>query len=113
MVSPPSENCRRCAREIALARAALALSTPHEPVIVVVAMKAPSVRSLEFRFNAGRLCLDLPATVRRRASVPHDVLAAPGGAARWLEEAGLVDRPLRLSPARAAELLRLREAIWV
>ena len=77
----------------------------------MVAMN-PSVGSLEFRFNAGRLCLDLPATVRRRASAPHDVLAVPGGAARWLEEAGLVERPLRLSPARAAELLRLREAIW-
>jgi len=76
-------------------------------------LNAPSVHWVEFRFNAGRLALDLSATVRRRASAPHDLLAAPGGAARWLEEAGLVRHALRLAPARAKALLRLREAIWL
>src|SRR5687767_4718002 len=75
-------------------------------------MTAPSVLWSEFRFNAGRLALDLPATVRRRASSPHDVLAPSGEAARWLSEAGLTQRPLSLRAAQVRELLQLREAIW-
>jgi predicted RNA-binding Zn ribbon-like protein len=75
-------------------------------------MRAPSVHWSDFRFNAGRLALDLPATVRRRASAPHDVLAASGEAARLLKEAGLVGRQLRLRAAQVQQLLQLREAIW-
>jgi len=75
-------------------------------------LKAPSVHWSDFRFNAGRLSLDLPATVRRRSSTPHDVLAAPAEAARWLHEAGLTDRQLRLRSAQVQQLLELREAIW-
>ncbi|WP_041797508.1 CGNR zinc finger domain-containing protein [Pararhodospirillum photometricum] len=71
-------------------------------------MKTPQ----EFRFNAGRLALDLPATVRRRASTPMDVLASPGAPARWLREAGLVAELLPLSEAQETALRRLRETIW-
>ena len=71
-------------------------------------MKAPSVHWSEFRFNSGRPCLDLPATVRRRASTPYDVLAPPGEAARWLAEAGLVERGTALAPTQVRQLAQLR-----
>jgi predicted RNA-binding Zn ribbon-like protein len=71
-------------------------------------MKAPQ----EFRFNSGRLSLDLPATVRRRASVPNDVLAPPGAPARWLRDAALVADLPDLSLAQETALRRLRETIW-
>lgn len=66
----------------------------------------------EFRFNAGRLALDLPATVRRRSSEPNDVLAKPGAPARWLRDAGLIHDLPSLLPAQKSDLLLLREAIW-
>ena len=66
----------------------------------------------EFRFNAGRLALDLPATIRRRVSKPEDVLAPTGAPARWLRDAGLVQGLPTLLPGQASELLKLREAIW-
>lgn len=71
-------------------------------------MKIPQ----EFRFNSGRLSLDLPATVRRRASIPNDVLAPPGAPARWLRDAGLVTDPIALTPAQETALKQLRETIW-
>ncbi len=70
------------------------------------------VSTNEFRFNSGRLALDLPATVRRRASEPEDVLAPAGASARWLQAAGLLHELLSLTSDQAAELEKLREAIW-
>jgi predicted RNA-binding Zn ribbon-like protein len=69
--------------------------------------------SNEFRFKAGRLALNLPATVRHRASQPNDVLEPPGAPARWLRDAGLVENLLNLSNAECHEITKLREAIWV
>ncbi|CAB3770774.1 CGNR zinc finger domain-containing protein [Paraburkholderia solisilvae] len=66
----------------------------------------------EFRFNSGRLSLDLAATVRRRASKPNDVLASTGAGGRWLKAAGLFAVAPVLSRADEARLLELREAIW-
>ncbi len=66
----------------------------------------------EFRFNSGRLCLDLSATIRRRASEPQDILGTPGAVARWLRNAGLVQAPWDLSSSRESALLNLREVIW-
>ncbi|MCH4540406.1 CGNR zinc finger domain-containing protein [Ochrobactrum sp. A-1] len=66
----------------------------------------------EFRFNSGRIALDLPATVRRRASEPQDVLASSGAPARWLRDAGLSHELLALSPEQTSDLEKLREAIW-
>jgi len=71
-------------------------------------MKSPQ----EFRFNSGRLALDLPATVRRRASEPDDVLASPGAPARWLRDAALLTHLPDLSVAQETALLELRETIW-
>lgn len=70
------------------------------------------VKQTEFRFNAGCLALDLPATIRRRASEPDDVLAAPGASARWLRDAGLSVSLLSLSETEQQALMALREAIW-
>ncbi|ALR23123.1 hypothetical protein ATN00_21680 (plasmid) [Sphingobium baderi] len=66
----------------------------------------------EFRFNSGRLALDLPATVRRRASEPRDVLAPEGASARWLRAAGLSAELLVLNVDQTTRLSQLREAIW-
>jgi len=66
----------------------------------------------EFRFNSGRLALDLPATVRRRASELEDVLAPVGAPSRWLRDAGLIPELPNLSPGQEKELVKLREAIW-
>src|SRR3546814_17706345 len=66
----------------------------------------------EFRFNSGRIALDLPATVRRRASEPQDVLAPSGAPARWLRDAGLSHELLALSPEQTSAREKLREAIW-
>lgn len=73
---------------------------------------APHRSGSEFRFNAGRLSLDLAATVRRRASTPQDVLSAAGACGRWLEAAGLFADTPTLTPANEKALLSLREAVW-
>jgi predicted RNA-binding Zn ribbon-like protein len=67
----------------------------------------------EFRFESGRLALDLPATVRRRASDYEDTLKASGASARWLRDAGLVKNALDLSESERREIIELREAIWI
>src|SRR3546814_13586754 len=66
----------------------------------------------EFRLNSGRIALDLPATVRRRASEPQDVLAPSGAPARWLRDAGLSHELLALSPEQTSDLDKTLEAIW-
>lgn len=66
----------------------------------------------EFRFNSGRLSLDLAATVRRRGSEPKDVLKGAGAAGRWLMVAGLFETVPMLSGPEADKLIVLREAIW-
>ena len=68
--------------------------------------------SEEFRFNSGRISLDLSATVRRRSSQPLDVLAGPGAVARWLRDAALVPELLKLSADQEREVIALRETIW-
>ncbi|HVE10434.1 MAG TPA: CGNR zinc finger domain-containing protein [Paraburkholderia sp.] len=72
---------------------------------------ARSIKS-EFRFNSGRLCLDLAATVRRRASHAKDVLATSGASGRWLHCAGLFQQAPALSESEEAGVRQLREAIW-
>ena len=65
-----------------------------------------------FRFNSGRLSLDLAATVRRRPSAPNDLLLARGTAVRWLKEARVIQRLLSLSTQQEGKLRQLREAIY-
>lgn len=83
------------------------LEKPYKPVYTVC-----MVYKDEFRYNSGRLALDLPATLRRRASEPQDVLAPPGAPARWLRDAGLSSELLELSAEQTSDLENLREAIW-
>jgi predicted RNA-binding Zn ribbon-like protein len=85
----------------------MGFAEPFKPVYTVC-----MAVSSQFRFNAGRVALDLSATVRRRASEPDDVLAHPGAPARWLQEGGLIQGYVELSHDQTAELMRLREAIW-
>ncbi|WP_162068076.1 CGNR zinc finger domain-containing protein [Burkholderia sp. THE68] len=66
----------------------------------------------EFRFNSGRLSLDLAATIRRRASAPKDVLSGVGACGRWLKAAGLFAQAPALSPQNERDLYALREAVW-
>jgi predicted RNA-binding Zn ribbon-like protein len=66
----------------------------------------------EFRFNSGRVSLDLAATIRRRASRPVDVIALTGASGRWLKAAGLFSDVPTLSRSEEARLVELREAIW-
>jgi predicted RNA-binding Zn ribbon-like protein len=75
-------------------------------------MAATRSTKTEFRFNSGRLCLDLAATVRRRASHANDVLATTGASGRWLHCAGLFQQSPALSESEEASLRQLREAIW-
>jgi predicted RNA-binding Zn ribbon-like protein len=65
----------------------------------------------EFRFSSGRLCLDLPATIRKRLSRPFDVLSSPGATARWLQKSRLVDCLLQLTEAQLNRVDALRWAI--
>jgi predicted RNA-binding Zn ribbon-like protein len=65
-----------------------------------------------FRFNAGRLSLNLVCTVRHRPSKNLELLAEPADVARWLFEAQAIPQ---LSAVTAAELdraKRLRKAIF-
>jgi predicted RNA-binding Zn ribbon-like protein len=66
----------------------------------------------EFRFNSGRVSLDLAATIRRRASKPLDIMASAGASGRWLKAAGLFSDVPALSRSEEARLVELREAIW-
>lgn len=66
----------------------------------------------EFRFNAGRLALDLAATLRKRPSEPVDVLSARGAPLRWLQEVNLLQQDMEITPAQEDELKKLRESIW-
>src|ERR1700761_6169586 len=76
------------------------------------AMKPRVASNSEFRFNSGRLSLDLAATVRRRGSTPKGVLSAVGAAGRGLLAAGLCEAMPALSGAQEQKLISLREAIW-
>jgi len=85
----------------------MTLAKPDEPVDAVCVIKPT-----EFRFNAGCLTLDVPATVRRRAPEPEDALAGPGAPARWFRDAGLSEGLVPLSDAEEQDLFTLREEIW-
>jgi predicted RNA-binding Zn ribbon-like protein len=65
-----------------------------------------------FRFDGGRLSLNLAATLRIHTSAPEDQLAPRGAAGRWLVAASLTDGELLLSSNEEAEIRALREAVW-
>jgi predicted RNA-binding Zn ribbon-like protein len=66
---------------------------------------------LAFRFNAGRLSLNLVCTERYRPSKKIELLAEPSDVARWLFEANTVPRPVEVNRAGFNDARRLRAAI--
>lgn len=62
------------------------------------------------RFDAGRLCLNLLATVGRRGAVPVERLPTPRHVADWLVDAGLLDTPVPVEEHQREQLCALREA---
>jgi predicted RNA-binding Zn ribbon-like protein len=71
----------------------------------------PALGAAPFRFDYGRLSLDLVATVRRRRSSPVDLLADRADAARWLRAAGLLSGGPPVSADEFSRLVALREAV--
>lgn len=65
-----------------------------------------------FRFRAGRISLDMCATVLWRRTRPVEQLRSPADLARWRSEAGLGESPSALTAADLARARGLREAIY-
>lgn len=76
------------------------------------AVAAERFRVSRTRFDAGRACLNLLATVARRGSVPVERLPTPADYADWLVQAGLATAPLPVGPPELATLRTLREATY-
>jgi predicted RNA-binding Zn ribbon-like protein len=84
------------------------------PAVRSVRPPGPDVppEELRFHFLSGRRCLDLVATVGERWRRSFERLRTPSDLARWLHEAGLVDRPPRVTPRQLQAARELREAIF-
>ena len=67
--------------------------------------------NLNFRFNAGRLSLNLVCTLRHRPSKHLDLLEEPSDLSRWLFEAKAVNQFASATPAQLGDAKRLRQAI--
>jgi predicted RNA-binding Zn ribbon-like protein len=66
----------------------------------------------DFRFAAGRPCLDLTATVGERWGRQVERLRTPQDLARWFVRAGLADQPPEVSRQDLAHARTLREAVY-
>lgn len=66
---------------------------------------------LPLRFTAGRLCLDLVATIGERWRRRIERLRTPADLGRWAVEAGLADRPPRVTHADLEQARRVRGAV--
>lgn len=64
------------------------------------------------RFDAGRLCLNLLATLGRRGAVPVERLPTPRDVADWLMDAGLLETPAPVEEHQRDQLRGLREAAY-
>lgn len=64
------------------------------------------------RFDAGRSCLNLLATVGRRGDAPVERVPTPQACANWLVDVGLIDGPATVNESRLDELRALREAAY-
>lgn len=72
----------------------------------------PALGAAPFRFDYGRVSLNLVATVRRRQSTPIDLVTDARAAAGWLSAAGLVNDLASMSDDDFRRLVDLREAIY-
>ena len=64
-----------------------------------------------FRFNAGRLSLNLVCTLRYRPSKNLELLEEPSDLSRWLFEAKAVNQLASATPEQLDDARRLRKAI--
>jgi predicted RNA-binding Zn ribbon-like protein len=67
---------------------------------------------LAFRFNSGRLSLNLVCTERYRPSKNIDLLSEPSDVARWLFESRAVPQPIEVGKTGFDDARRLRKAIF-
>src|SRR5438105_1734155 len=67
---------------------------------------------LLFRFDTGRVSLDLVRTAGERWRRSFERLRAPDDLGRWLVGAGLLDGPAAVSPEQLREARALREAVF-
>ncbi len=67
---------------------------------------------LAFRFQSGRPCLDLAATVGERWGRSFERLREPSDLGRWLIQAKLLDEPPRVTARQLQAARELREAIY-
>jgi predicted RNA-binding Zn ribbon-like protein len=65
-----------------------------------------------FRFNAGRLSLNLVCTVRHRPSKNLELLREPSDFSRWLFQARVIPQLASVSAAEFDDAKRLRKAIF-
>jgi predicted RNA-binding Zn ribbon-like protein len=64
------------------------------------------------RFDAGRACLNLLATIGQRGCQPIERVPDPAGLADWLVAAGLCGTPPAVDTAGLAAMRELRTAAW-
>jgi predicted RNA-binding Zn ribbon-like protein len=70
----------------------------------------PGEPAARTRFDSGRPCLDLLATVGRRGADPIDRVPTPADVAAWLVDAGVLDRPAPVTEFDLTDTRRLRDA---
>jgi predicted RNA-binding Zn ribbon-like protein len=73
---------------------------------------AMSQHKIAFRFNSGRLSLDLVCTVRHRPSKHTELLTEPSDLSRWLSESNAIAHPAPVDAKRFADGKKLRKAIY-
>jgi predicted RNA-binding Zn ribbon-like protein len=73
---------------------------------------AMSQHKIAFRFNSGRLSLDLVCTVRHRPSKHTELLTEPSDLGRWLSEANAIAQLAPVDAKRLADGKKLRKAIY-
>ena len=76
------------------------------------ATRTMSPPKLNFRFNAGRLSLNLVCTVRHRPSKNLELLKESSDLSRWLFEAEVVPTLTSVTPVELDDAKRLRKAIF-
>jgi len=64
------------------------------------------------RFDAGRPCLNLLATIGRRGATPVERVPATPDFVAWLTGAGLVQAPVPVSEPELQQMRRLRDAVY-
>jgi predicted RNA-binding Zn ribbon-like protein len=75
-------------------------------------MEDLSADELGFRFQSGRVCLDLAVTVGERWRRSFERLREPSDLGRWLTEARLLQEQPPVSPGHLRAARELREAVY-